>query len=111
MDELTPIVVNLNAPKKEKLNESYLAMFGGAIEMMLQRMFGGTELAHDVRYGVKGTPSQIAAFGDALTGEKKYMETFSKYGLSDPKSFRSRHDLERAVANFERETGLKWPFT
>ena len=29
MDELTPIVVNLNAPRKEKLNESYLSMFGG----------------------------------------------------------------------------------
>jgi hypothetical protein len=111
MKDLVPIVVNLNAANEKKLDESYLSMFGGALEMMLQRMFGGTELAQDSRYTVRGTASQVAAFGDALAKEKNYMETFMKNGLNNPSSFRSRHELEGAVANFERETGLKWPFT
>ena len=40
-DELQPVVINLNANKEETINESWLAMFGGAIEMILKQMFGG----------------------------------------------------------------------
>jgi len=73
--ELVPVVINLNASHEEKLNESFLTMFGSAVESMLNQMFGGS---------VIDTPSS--------------------------QSFRSRHELERSVANFERETGIKWPF-
>ena len=111
MSDLIPIVVDLNKARSSKVNESWLAMFGGAIEMMLKRMFHTTAPLEDVRYSVRGTPSQVASFGDALAGEKKYMEAFMNYGLNDPRSFSTRHELERAVANFERETNLKWPFT
>jgi|TARA_Y100000034_G_scaffold129822_1_gene187017 hypothetical protein len=105
--ELVPATVNLNAVKEEKLNESFLTMFGGAIETLLTQMFGHTDVVSTV---VRGTPSQIASFGDALSQEKRYMETFLKHGLNDPRSFRTRHELEGAVANFEKETGIKWPF-
>ena len=104
MDSLQPVIIDLNSG--DKLNESYLSMLGGAVELMLQGMFGG--IAPAVR--IKGTPSQVAAFGDALSQEKKYIDAFSKYGLGDPRSFSSRHDLERAIANFESETGILWPF-
>ena len=106
-EELVPTTVNLNAVKEGELNESFLTMLGGAIETLLTQMFGHTDVASTV---VRGTPSQIASFGDALSQEKRYMETFLKYGLNDPRSFSSRHKLEGAVANFERETGIKWPF-
>ena len=105
--ELVPVVINLNASREEKLNESFLTMFGGAIETLLTQMFGHTDVVSTV---VRGTPSQIASFGDALSQEKRYMETFLKHGLNDPRSFRTRHELEGAVANFEKETGIKWPF-
>ena len=104
MGDLQPLVINLNSG--DKLNESYLSMLGGAIELMLQGMFGG--ITPPIR--VQGTPSQVAAFGDALSKEKQYIDAFSKYGLGDPRSFSSRHDLEAAIAGFESETGLKWPF-
>ena len=107
---LSPIVVNLNVMKEGNLNESFLTMFGGAIEMLLTRMFGGTDVTAPRWASVRGTPSQIASFGDALSREKNYMEPFMKHGLNDPRSFRSRHELEKAVAAFEKETGLKWPF-
>jgi len=114
VSELIPVVVDLNTAHNNTVNESWLSMFGGAVEMMLKRMFHQPEplgLADDVSYMVRGTPSQIASFGDALAGEKRYMEAFMNFGLNDPRSFSTRHDLERAVANFERETNLKWPFT
>jgi len=108
--ELIPIVINLNASREEKLNESFLTMLGGAIEMLLNQMFGGTVIDTPSSAVVRGTPSQVAAFGDTLSREKKYMESFLKYGLNDPRSFSSRHELGRSIANFERETGIKWPF-
>lgn len=111
MNDLVPIVIDLNAAKKGLVNESFLTMMGGAIKLLLTSMFGSTDLlAPSLRASIKGTPSQVASFGDALAGEKRYMETFMKHGLNDPRSFRSRHDLEKAVSSFELETGLKWPF-
>jgi hypothetical protein len=109
-EELIPTVVNLNIVKEGKLNESFLTMFGGAIETLLTHMFGHTDVTAPMGAVVRGTPSQVAAFGDTLSQEKKYMQTFLKHGLNDPRSFRSRHELESAVANFENETGIKWPF-
>tara|TARA_Y100000310_G_C20565748_1_gene755384 strand:- start:739 stop:1080 length:342 start_codon:yes stop_codon:yes gene_type:complete len=110
-DDLQPVVINLNTHKEGALNESWLAMFGGAIEMILKRMFDGdTGVSRGFRTAVRGTPSQVSAFGDALGKEKKYMETFLKHGLNDPRSFNSKADLNKAIANFERETGIKWPF-
>jgi hypothetical protein len=106
MNKLDPQVINLNIAKSGRLDESFLAMFGGAIEMILTRMFTGAESPLKIR----GTPSQISSFSDALAKEKSYMESFMTHGLSDPRSFTSRHELERAVANFERETGIIWPF-
>jgi len=108
-DELQPIVIDLNINKTGVLAEAWLSMFGGAVEMFLRAMFGGSSGPFQSRYSVKGTPTQVAAFGDALGKEKKYMEAFLKYGLNDPRSFNSRAALNKAVANFERETGIKWP--
>jgi|TARA_Y100000310_G_scaffold255924_1_gene263565 hypothetical protein len=108
--ELVPVVVNLNAAREEKLNESFLTMFGSAVESMLNQMFGGSVIDTPSSAVIRGTPSQVAAFGDTLSKEKKYMESFLKHGLNDPRSFRNRHELERSIGNFERETGMKWPF-
>jgi hypothetical protein len=104
MAKLQRTIIDLNPG--DRLDESYLSMLGGAIELMLQGMFGGIAPIASVR----GTPDQVAAFGDTLSKEKKYIDSFMQHGLNDPRSFSSRHDLERAVANFERETSIKWPF-
>ena len=108
--ELVPVIINLNASREEKLNESFLTMFGSAVESLLAQMIGGSVIDTPSSAVIRGTPSQVAAFGDTLSKEKKYMQVFQKHGLNNPQSFRSRHELERSVANFERETGIKWPF-
>ena len=109
-DDLQQTIINLNANKQGIINESWLSMFGGAVEMLLKAMFKGGSGPFQSKFSVRGTPNQIAVFGDALGKEKKYMETFLKYGLNDPRSFSSKADLNKAVSNFERETGIKWPF-
>jgi hypothetical protein len=126
-DELQPVVVNLNVNNEESMNESFIQAFGDIVKSFVGYMFKdappvvGPSLSQRARMeeaeGVSdapqakivGTPTQISAFGNALSKEKKYMETFLKHGLNDPRSFATHAELNKAVANFEKETGIKWP--
>ena len=105
-DKIAPIIIDLSVAKKGELNESFLRMFGGAIKMMLRRMFGQV----DMPMMVKGTESEISAFADVLGKEKKYMEAYTDLGLNNPATYKSRHMLDTAVKNFEGKTGITWPF-
>lgn len=112
-NELAPVVINLNIARSGEISESFLGQFGSAIKMLLGAMFGSSGSTYGpslrTRAKISGTPSQVAAFGDAISKEKKYMESFLKYGLNDPRSFNSRYQLENAIKSFEKETGIKWP--
>ena len=120
-DELQPVVVNLNANNEEAMNESFIQAFGDIVKSFVGYMFKdappavGPSLSQRVSSApqakIVGTPTQISAFGNALSKEKKYMETFLKHGLNDPRSFATHAELNKAVANFEKETGIKWPLT
>ncbi len=128
-DELQPVVVNLNVNNEEAMNESFIQAFGDIVKSFVGYMFKdappavGPSVSQRARMeeadGVSsapqakivGTPTQISAFGNALSKEKKYMETFLKHGLNDPRSFATHAELNKAVANFEKETGIKWPLT
>ena len=103
-DKLAPIVIDLT--QKDKIDESWLRMFGGAIKGILKAMFGNLS----VPVQVKGSPSDIKSFVGALGGERNYISTLKKYGLSNPNTFRSKADLKKSVSKFERSTGIKWPF-
>lgn len=105
-EDMVPYVIDLGASRRGNLDESFLTMFGGAVEMMLKRMFGGSS----VPVMIKGTKNQVDSFGRALSGEKKYLEAAKKYGLDDPRTFKNKGKLDKSIAEFERETGLKWPF-
>tara|TARA_R110000824_G_scaffold297276_1_gene485485 strand:- start:406 stop:735 length:330 start_codon:yes stop_codon:yes gene_type:complete len=102
-EKLAPIEINLNP---ETIDEGYLAALGGQLQLLLKMMFGGSLLPTAVR----GTERQVSAFARALGNEKKYLQSFEKHGLSDKRTLGNRHQLEKAVAGFEKETGIKWPF-
>jgi hypothetical protein len=104
--DLQPIIINLSQ-KDQILSEGFLSIFGDAIKLILGSMFD-KNTAIPVR--IVGTTPQVSALAKALAREKKYMETYVELGLNDSKTFRSRHALNTAVAQFERETGIKWPF-
>lgn len=105
-NELVPIEIDLSVVRKGELNESWLAMFGGAVEMLMSHMFGGTK----VPVTVKGTRAEIRSFAKVLDKEKKYMKAYKKYGLNEPQTYKSKYRLDKAVKSFERITGIKWPF-
>ena len=102
-EQLAPIEIDLNP---QTIDEGYLRALGGQIELLLKMMFGGSLIPERFR----GTKSQVSSFARAIGNEKRYLSSFEKHGLTDPRTLNSRHRLERAIANFERETGIKWPF-
>ena len=105
-DKLAKIVMDLEELKKKKLDESFLAMFGHWVKNIVGRMFGDT----GIPVSVKGNPSDVRAFAQAVGGEARYIQTAKDYGLDDPRTYMSKATLERAVHDFETKTGIKWPF-
>ena len=102
MDNLQKeIVIDLTMGKKQ-LDESFLRMFGSAIELILKRMFGLNNL--------NGTRSNVRKFVNTLSRESSHLKALKKYGLNDPSTFRTRSALERSVRDFESATGITWPF-
>jgi hypothetical protein len=103
------IHIDLNVVKSGKLVEfSYLHHLGAKIELLIKMAFGSQGLGR-LTGSVRGTPSQVRTFKDALRGEKRYAQSFMKHGLSDSRTLNNRYALEKAISGFEKETGLKWP--
>jgi hypothetical protein len=105
MNEIQPIVVDLGVARRGELNESFLEMFGGMMKGVLGRMFGYNTTPITVR----GNRREIDSFTKLLSKEKNYMNAFQKYGLNDPSTINNKHKLDRAVAQFEKSTGIKYP--
>lgn len=105
--DLTPIIIDLDEMKSGKLEEfNVLQMMGSGIKMLLRQMFGGSSIP----VTVKGSRGDVKSFARALGGEKRYMQAYKKYGLNDPRTYKSRFKLNKSVRDFERKTNLKWPF-
>jgi len=104
--DLTPIHIDFT--KSKQLNESFLRMFGTAIKMILQRMFGQDVFVPPLT--ITGNKQQMETFINTLAGEKRYFDSYVRYGLNDPRTYQDRYKLQAAVNDFERNTGIKWPF-
>jgi hypothetical protein len=98
--EKREIIIDLDT-----LNESKLMLLGANIKYMLDSMFGGDPITAMI----KGPKHKVDAFGRALSSEKKYMDAYINYGLTDPRTHRNASMLKTAVSKFEKVTGLKWP--
>ena len=103
-EELNSMEFDLSSGNK--LEESFLRMFGFAVKSILNRMFGGSALP----VSVKGNESDVRAFAKAVGNEKRYLDSIRRFGLDNPKTFSSKTKLDKAINSFEKKTGLKWPF-
>jgi len=101
-------IVSININFDDQINESFLRMFGTAVQMILRRMFGQDVYIPPV--SITGDHNQVETFTKALAGEKKYFDSYVKYGLNDPRTYRNKYELQSAITNFERATNIKWPF-
>jgi hypothetical protein len=106
-EEITEI--NIDLTQGGELNEfigSPSTMLGGQIKFMLGMMFGGKA---GVPVNIRGNKSQVDSFTRAMAGEKSYIKTAAKYGLDNPRTYKSKYKLQSAISKFERATGIKWP--
>ena len=81
-------------------------MMGAWIKDIMSAMFRGSSMP----LKVKGSQGQIDSFTRALQREKRYLESFSEFGLDNPRTYKNKAELDKAVAKFERATNIKWPF-
>ena len=105
-DKIQPIVIDFTDLAANRLDESWLAMFGANVKRILQGIFG--DWLPDMK--VKGPKSTIRAFTNAVKQERDYMNTFKRYGLDDPRTWKNRYKLDSSIRKFEDNTGLTWPF-
>ena len=105
-DKIVPIHIDFT--NSDILNESWLLSFGTAVKLILQQMFGQDIYLPPI--SVTGDQYQVESFARALAGEKRYFDSYVRHGLNDPRTYRSKYELESSVSNFERDTGIKWPF-
>ena len=109
-EELTEIVIDLGSHRRGELSEIFnrLSMFGGWIKYILKQMFGSSG---SIPVRVKGNRSEIESFSKAMAKEKDYISLASRYGLDDPRTYKSKFKLQQATNSFERQTGIKWPLS
>jgi hypothetical protein len=114
-EDLAPIIIDLGSLNSSEVNElNYMQtlaiaapdMLGYWVKGILGQMFGGPSIPVTVR----GTPSQIKTFANTLQKERRYIESYHKYGLDNANTYKSKAQLQNAVGKFERATGIKWPF-
>ncbi len=105
-NEIIPIEIDLSAGRNGMVNEIWLQLFGSAIQKILGTMFGGGSIPVNVR----GNKAEIASFAQTIGREKKYMQAVAKHGLNDPRVYKDKFKLRKAIAKFERTTGIKYPF-
>ena len=106
MDDLTPIVIDLNEAKQNRLDESFLATFGWAVKKLLKAVLGDVSIP----VHLKGNPGEVSSFLGALGAEKSYVQSFKDYGLDNPHTYRNKFELDNKISKFERKTGITWPF-
>lgn len=104
--EIVPLHIDFT--NTNQLNESFLEMFGSTVKLILQRMFGQDVFLPPV--SVTGDRYQVESFARALASERKYFDSYVRYGLNDPRTYRNKYELDASVSKFENSTGLKWPF-
>lgn len=88
------------------LTESFLTMWGHGIRKALEKMFD-IPVYENVTF--HGRRTDVEALYRTLAAEKRYIDAFIGNGLSDPKVTTSKYELEKAIYNFESQTGIKWP--
>jgi len=103
-DKIVPIVIDLTV-SGEQINESFLRSFGAAIELIIKRMFGLNALDFKVR----GPKNAVAKLADTIGREADYISALADSGLNNPSVINNKWKLQKAIKDFENQTGITWP--
>jgi len=106
--DLVPAVIDFSKARNDsgELNESWWLTFGAILRWIMPSLYKGGTLPLQLT----GHPMEIRTFANALHSEKRYLQSWRDHGLDSPQTYRNKGQLSSAIAQFERTTGLKWPF-
>lgn len=100
------VYFDLGINRKGQLNEFVLTAFGGVVKGILGAMFNNSSFP----VSIKGNKREVDSFTNAISKEKSHLEKIQRYGLNDPRTYKSKFKLEKAIKDFEKSTGISWPF-
>lgn len=99
--------VSLDLNQKGKLMENFNpSEIANSIRMVVSALSGMGPIPN---LSVSGTSSQVSTFIELIAREKRVYDAYVRYGLNDPRTHQNRSQLQFAAAQFERETGIKYP--
>lgn len=101
--------INLQKLKNSVLTESAVVKMAGEIRYLLYHLMGPSDPYYRAGVKVTGNRQDLERFKTVISKEKRYMDAYLKYGLNDSRVLNDRASLEKAIYNFERDTGIKWP--
>jgi hypothetical protein len=106
--DLSTMVIDFSKARDQqgKLDEGWWLMFGGLLRWIMPSLYRGSLLP----LKIKGSESEIKSFADVLSKEKNYLSSWKDNGLDNPATYKNKTLLDKSVAQFQRTTGLKWPF-
>jgi len=107
VEDLSTKVIDLGARRRGILTESYLTSFGAVVGNALERVLAGMDINN---LKVKGSPEEIQSFLATLGAEKRHLEYLMNNGYNDPRTDASAKAVLQSAVDFEKLTGLKWPF-
>ena len=105
--EIQKITIDLGLKRKGTIEESAYTQMGAQLGYALKKILVGAQPFLDV----KGTPGEIASLSAALGMEKRHIEDLLRYGTGSAQATKSLSQIGKAAANFQKVTGIPWPFT
>tara|TARA_R100000008_G_scaffold76334_1_gene56125 strand:- start:210 stop:554 length:345 start_codon:yes stop_codon:yes gene_type:complete len=107
-DKLKEAVIDFEELRSKTLDEGIYSAMGSIVKLALDAIFGYGFFPTNLK--IKGTEREANAFMNALGSEARYIKAARDYGLNNPRTFKNKNKLDKAVKGFEKATGLKWPF-
>ena len=116
---------------KQLLKESWLKAWGEWNKTLLRYMYGddvkmmaklkepslGDLMNEDdeeegpkLKFSITGKKKDVKAYADTIIAEKNYLDAYMEYGKEHLQTVKTRELLNQAVAEFEGNTGIMWPF-
>ena len=68
------------------------------------------EEEENLKFSIKGEPSQVKSYIKSVARMKFYLDAMIEMGKEHPMTAKRKEELDQATEEFQRETGLPWPF-
>ena len=104
--------------------QRYLATYS---KMLLKQMYGqdvmltadvtnlkeeeDEDVGGKLNFSITGEEDDVKSYGRAIIAQKNYLDAYIQFGMGHFQTEKTREILDQEIAQFERTTGLWWPFS